>query len=86
MDAVYRFLPDEAAFVGVRYNRAAGRSTGIAGDVGANRWQVGGGWFITPHVLAKAEYVTRSSSAIPPTNIRNGGKFNGLMLEGVVAF
>ena len=29
---------------------------------------------------------TRSTSAIPPTNIKNGGKFNGLMLEGVVAF
>jgi hypothetical protein len=22
----------------------------------------------------------------PPANIRNGGKFNGMMLEGVIAF
>ena len=53
---------------------------------GAKRWQVGGGWFITPNVLAKVEYVNQKYVGYPPTNIRNGGKFNGMMLEGVVAF
>jgi hypothetical protein len=86
LDTVYRFLPDEKMFVGARYNKAQGGLVGIVGDVGAERWQFGGGWFITPNVLAKAEYVTQKYFGYPVTNIRNGGKFNGLMLEGVVAF
>jgi hypothetical protein len=86
VDTVYRFMPDESLFVGVRYNKATGELTGISGDVGANRWQVGGGWFITPHILAKAEYVNQKYFGYPASNIRNGGKFNGMMLEGVIAF
>ena len=86
VDAVYRFLPDEAMFAGVRYNRAIGELAGLAGNVGANRWQVGAGWFITPHILAKAEYVNQKYFGYPAANIRNGGAFNGMMLEGVVAF
>src|SRR5262249_10440460 len=57
LDTVYRIMPDEKVFVGVRYNKASGALVGIAGDVGADRWQVGAGWFVTPHVLAKMEYV-----------------------------
>ena len=38
---------------------------GITGDVGANRWQVGGGWFITPNLLAKAEYVNQKYFGYP---------------------
>lgn len=86
VDAVYRFLYNEALFVGARYNRARGELTGIPNDVGANRWQVGAGWFVTPSVLAKAEYVTQTYVGYPPTNIKNGGKFSGMMLEGVIAF
>jgi hypothetical protein len=86
VDTVYRFLPDEKAFVGARFNRAVGTLPGITGDVGANRWQIGAGWFITPHILAKAEYVDQKFFGYPVTHIRNGGRFNGLMLEGVVGF
>ena len=86
VDGVYRFLPDETLFVGVRYNRAKGQLAGLPGDVGANRWQFGGGWFLTANIVAKAEYVTQKYFGYPAGNIRNGGKFNGFMLEGVVAF
>ena len=86
VDTVYRFMPDESLFLGVRYNKATGELAGITGNVGANRWQVGGGWFITPHILAKAEYVNQEYFGYPASNVRNGGKFNGLMLEGVIAF
>jgi hypothetical protein len=86
-DVVYRFLPDETLFLGARYNRALGELAGITtGNVGANRWQVGGGWFLTPNVLAKVEYVNQKYFGYPSTHIRNGGRFNGMMLEGVVAF
>jgi hypothetical protein len=86
VDTVYRFLPAEQLFVGVRYNKATGELAGVTGDVGADRWQAGGGWFITPSVLAKIEYVNQQYFGYPTTNIRNGGKFNGMMLEGVIAF
>jgi hypothetical protein len=84
-DVVYRFL-DENLFVGVRYNRVEGEMPGIAGEVGAKRWQIGGGWFILPGLLAKAEYVDQKYVGFPSLNIKNGGRFKGLMVEGVVAF
>jgi hypothetical protein len=86
LDTVYRFLPNDAMFAGVRYNKAEGRLNGITGTVGAERWEVGGGWFITPNLLAKAEYVNQKYNGYPVTSIKNGGTFNGIMLEGVVAF
>jgi hypothetical protein len=85
-DVVYRFLADESLFVGVRYNRAEGELTGMTGDVGAKRWQIGAGWFILPGVVAKVEYVDQKYFGYPASNIKNGGRFKGLMLEGVVAF
>ncbi len=85
VDAVYRFLPDDAAFFGVRFNRAAGDMTGMPG-VGADRWQIGGGWFVLPGLLAKAEYVDQKFLGYPAANVRNGGRFKGFMLEGVVGF
>ena len=85
-DLVYRFAPREQLFAGVRFNKVEGQLAGIPTDVGADRWQIGGGWFVTPNVLVKAEYVNQEFKGYPATNIRNGGKFNGLMLEGVVAF
>jgi len=86
VDAVYRFLPKEAAYVGLRFNRVEGNLAGIVNQVGADRWQVSGGWFVIPGVLAKVEYVNQKYFGYPPANIKNGGKFNGMMLEGVIGF
>ena len=54
-------IPPNKLFVGARYNKARATS-GNAADVG-RRWQFGGGWFITPGLLAKAEYVNQKSTA-----------------------
>jgi hypothetical protein len=86
IDGVYRFVGDEKLFVGARYNRATGRILGVTEDVGAKRYELSGGWFITPSVMAKAEYLKQTYFGYPDTNIKNGGKFNGFMLEGVIAF
>ena len=85
-DVVYRFLPNEQLFVGARYNKAEGPLVGLTGDVGAKRVEVGGGWFITPNLLAKATYVNQRYFGYPAANRLNGGQFKGMMLEGVVAF
>jgi hypothetical protein len=87
LDVVYRFLPKEQAFVGARYNRAEGPlAAAPTTDVGARRVQLAGGWFVTPNILAKAEYVNQEYFGYPVTDIKNGGKFNGVILEGVVGF
>jgi hypothetical protein len=86
VDAVYRFLPRDRMYVAARYNTVTGNLPGIAGEIGADRYQIGAGWFITPSVLLKGEYVSQSYNDFPTTDIRNGGEFNGFIFEGVVAF
>ena len=85
-EAVYRLLDDEKLFIAGRYNSAEGELVGMTEKVGADRTQLGAGWFLTPNMLLKAEWVTQKYRDFPTTDIRNGGKFRGWMLEGVVAF
>jgi hypothetical protein len=85
-EVVYRFLPDQRMFVAARYNTVKGQLTVGTPDVTVNRWQTGGGWFMTPNILTKVEYVTQKYLDFPTTDIRNGGQFKGFMVEGVVAF
>jgi hypothetical protein len=85
-EAVYRMLPGDKVYVGARYNTVEGRLSGMTSDVSADRTQLGAGWFVTPIVLLKGEYVTQKYNDFLATDIRNGGKFNGFVFEGVVAF
>ena len=89
-DVVYRFANDRL-YVGGRYNTARLRlanAQGITytGDVGADRSALAAGWFVSPLMLLKAEYVNQKYVDFPSSDRRAGGKFNGLMLEGVVSF
>ena len=92
IDGVYRFLPGEPAFVGARYNTVSGElnfgsgATATRGEVSADRLEVGGGFFITRSILMKAEYVRQNYGDFPTRDIRSGGKFDGFMIEGTVAF
>lgn len=85
-EAVYRFLPNDKLYVAARYNTVKGDLTGITNEVGLDRVQYGAGWFITGNLLMKAEYVTQKYNDFPANDIRRAGKFNGWMIEGVVAF
>ena len=80
-----RGLGDNVYLTG-RYNTVAGPLAGIANDITVRRAQVGGGWFITPLLLTKVEYVTQKYLDFPTTDIRNGGQFKGFMVEGTIAF
>jgi hypothetical protein len=89
VEALYRFLADEQVYVGARYNRVNAELAGAAPeapDASINRFAVGGGWFVTPNVLVKAEYVNQSYNDFPSRSIFHEGEFNGFMVEGVVAF
>jgi hypothetical protein len=85
-EGVYRFLPDQRLYLAARYNTVKGQLTVGTPDVSVKRTQVGGGWFLTPNILTKVEYVNQKYLDFPTTDIRNGGKFKGFMVEGVVAF
>ncbi len=84
-EALYRFAWDDL-YVAARYNQVKGRFAGFANDVTVNRLQLGGGWFMTPGILMKAEYVKQEHKDYPLTNILRDGQFEGMMIEGVVAF
>jgi hypothetical protein len=86
LDLVYRFGRNEKYYVAGRYNEVNGPLAGSGLDVSLDRIQIGGGWFVTKNVLAKLEYVQQNFSNFAATDIRNGGKFNGLMIEGVIGF
>lgn len=85
-EAVYRFLGANKLYVAGRYNRVSGQLYGIANDISVNRYQVGGGWFLTPNVVMKTEYVRQNYNNFPTSDIRSGGQFKGFMVEGGVAF
>ena len=84
-DVVYRFL-DDKLYVGGRYNTAKMELQGIANEVGADRKAFAAGWFISPLILIKGELVNQKYNDFPTTDRRSGGKFNGFIMEGVVAF
>ena len=84
-ELTYRFLNDKV-YVAGRYNTVKGRLAGTTSDITIDRSQVGGGWFVTPAILAKVEYVNQQYKDFPVTDIRNGGQFKGFMIEGVVGF
>lgn len=85
LDAVYRFLGDRL-YVGYRYNTAKGQLPGIANDVSVDRNALGAGWFITPTLLLKGEYVNQKYNDFPTTDIRSGGDFSGFIMSADVAF
>jgi hypothetical protein len=84
-EGLYRFA-DDKLYLGGRLNTVKGQLAGIPNDISVNRAQFGGGWFVTPNVLSKIEYVKQSYNDFPTTDIRSGGQFKGVMVEGVVAF
>lgn len=85
-DLVYRFGSNEKFYLAGRYNQVDGTLAGSGLDVTIDRTQIGGGWFISKNILAKLEYVTQNYKGFATSDIRNGGKFNGLMIEGVIGF
>ena len=84
-EGLYRFSGDQF-YVGGRVINVDGRLFGFANDVNVNRYQVGGGWFVTKNLLAKGEWVNQNYNSFPTTDLRNGGNFKGFMFSGAVSF
>jgi hypothetical protein len=85
-EGLYRFW-DDKLYVGGRYNALSGQLISKNfNDQSVHRMQLGGGWFVTPNILAKGEWVNQKYHDFPITDIRNGGNFKGFMFTGAVAF
>ena len=97
-DLVYRFLRNDRLFVGTRYNtvEATMNLTRPASDLGplmtanfettVTRNALAAGWYITPTIVLKGEYVQQKYEGFPEWDIRRGAKFEGFVIEGGVAF
>jgi hypothetical protein len=86
-EGLYRLGGDDQFYVGGRYNTLKGQLISKnSADQTVKRYQLGGGWFVTPNVLAKLEYVNQKYYDFPTTDIRNGGQFKGFMISGVDGF
>jgi hypothetical protein len=86
-DVIYRFPENRENFwLGVRYNTVTAALPGINSDVTVNRAVGSAGWFMTKNIMMKIEYVNQVYKNYPDTNILNGGKFEGVMLEAAIGF
>lgn len=85
-ELVYRFLKNEQAFVGARYNTVSGRLANYNNDISVNRTQLSLGWYTTKNLLVKLEYVNQVYNDFVDTDYRNGLEFKGIMLEAAIAF
>lgn len=97
-DLVYRFGKGEKFYVGTKYNMidgtlAFGQSTtatninqGTRGDVKVSRTSVAAGWYVTPNIMLKGEYVSQAYKGYPAEHILSGGKFNGFVIQGSLGF
>ncbi len=86
IDAVYRFLPNEQAFIAARYNSVTARLQSYTADVDVKRTAIAAGWYPTKNLLLKGEYVSQTFDGFLPADVRNGGKFSGVVVEAVVGF
>lgn len=85
-ELVYRFGANENLYVAARYNTVSGELAGQTDKVSVNRFNIGGGWFLTENVLTKLEYVNQQYNDYPTGSKYDGAKFGGINIEAVVAF
>src|SRR5699024_7416174 len=72
-ELLYRFGANENFYVGGRYNKVdADLVTGE--DVTLERFNLGGGWFMTNNIIVKLEYVNQKYKGFNTDNILHNGK------------
>lgn len=84
-DALYRFGSKENFWFGARYNTVKSEMLNAA-DVKLNRFAISGGWYVTKNILTKAEIVNQNYDNFASSDIRNGAKFHGIVIEAIVGF
>jgi hypothetical protein len=86
-DLIYRFpARSENFWIGARYNTVTAAMQGVAQDITINREVASAGWFMTKNIMLKVEYVNQEYKNYAATNILNGGRFKGEMVEASIGF
>lgn len=91
LEANYRFLKNESAYIGGRFINMSGEPRGVLtnntqANVKVNRTSLAAGWFPTKNLLLKGELVNQTFKDFPSTDYRYEGKFKGFVIEAVVGF
>jgi hypothetical protein len=86
VELLYRFGADEKFYLGGRYNLVSGKQTEASEERKIDRMNVGGGWFITPNVVAKLEYVQQEYSGNGWSGVLKDAQFKGFMIETAITF
>ena len=86
VEGLYRFLPNEQAYIGGRYVTVTGRFAGFTEDINVNRLAIAAGWFPTRNLLLKGEYVIQKYVDFPSTDYRHEGEFSGFVVQAVIGF
>lgn len=75
-------------YLGGRYNTVNGSAMEDGPDQDIQRFNVGGGWFMTDNVLAKAEYVSQSydGDGFVGDAKFQGAEFSGVVVEAAISF
>lgn len=60
--------------------------TGNSSNVTVNRSAASAGWFLTKNIMMKGEYVSQQYKGYDATNLFNGGKFSGLVIQAAISF
>ncbi len=86
-ELIYRFGNDENFYVGGRYNTVKGKTVESAtDDLEINRFNIGGGWFLSKNIVVKAEYVNQEYTGDAWSGRFSGAKFDGFNLEAAISF
>lgn len=86
-DLIYRFaLGEENFWIGARYNSVTAAIVGNPDNVTINREAGSFGWFLTKNIMLKVEYVNQTYAGYANTNILNGGRFDGYVVEASIGF
>ncbi|MBB4080863.1 hypothetical protein GGR28_003502 [Lewinella aquimaris] len=86
-EVVYRFGTDERFYVAGRYNTVSGKTAeNAAEELQIDRFNVGGGWFLSKNIVTKLEYVNQRYTGGAWTGRYAGAEFSGINLEAGISF
>lgn len=93
-ELVYRLGSREQYYIGGRYNTLSGELKNFnpnadAEQINISRFAIAAGWYMTPNVMIKAEYVNQDYNdfaADGAAPIYSDGNFNGAVIEATISF
>lgn len=86
-ELIYRFGADEKFYLAGRYNTISGKALNTATvtqDI--ERYNIGGGWYLSKNILAKIEYVRQQWTGSGWTGRYNDAEFSGINFEANISF